>query len=243
MSENNSMFPGEDGAEVYLRNASNARDEANTPKSPYAGKIIENVFRVDDAPPTPVYPELPPGMVTRFDPAWGRDVEVETGKLYTPPADCRTRQSIPLLGGALTPTGALNYPDMSVTNPKTFMGKRKLPMFSVVSPASMIYEADAMRYGAFDAPRVDGKKGYGPFNWRENPIEASVYVDAAARHIMAWQDGEDLAADSLVHHLAHAKATLGIIIDALESGTLIDDRPKIKSGVASRLLAERTKKF
>lgn len=132
---------------------------------------------------------------------------------------------------------------MPVTNPKTFMGKRKLPMFSVVSPASMIYEADAMRYGAFEAPRVDGTKGYGPFNWRDNPIEASVYVDAAARHIMAWQDGEDLASDSLIHHLAHAKATIGIIIDALENGTLIDDRPKVRSGVASRLLAERTRKF
>lgn len=205
MSENQSMFPGEDGM-----------------------------------PEVAAHPQLPPSA---FIGPGGALPAGHQAALYTPPADCRTRQSIPLLGGALTPTGALNYPDMSVTNPKTFMGKRKLPMFSVVSPASMIYEADAMRYGAFEAPRVDGKKGYGPFNWRENPIEASVYVDAAARHIMAWQDGEDLAADSLVHHLAHAKATLGIIIDALESGTLIDDRPKIKSGVASRLLAERTKKF
>src|SRR5438105_4306378 len=113
-------------------------------------------------------------------------------------------------------------------NPKERVARRKAPIFSVVPPASVIYEAQAMRYGAYDAPREDGSLGYKPFNWRATGVTASAYVDAAIRHILDWWDGENVAPDSLVHHLAHAKATLGIIIDALENGVLegVDNDPE-----------------
>jgi hypothetical protein len=124
------------------------------------------------------------------------------------------------------------------TNPKTLMGRQKLSMLSVVPPASIICEAEAMHYGAFEAPRKDGKKGYGPYNWRDDPVELMIYLDAAARHILAFIDGEEYAPDSLASHLGHAKACLGIIADAKANGTLIDDRPKVRKGAASTMLSE-----
>jgi hypothetical protein len=128
-------------------------------------------------------------------------------------------------------------PVCHTTNPKTLMGRQKLSILSVVPPASIICEAEAMHYGAFEAPRKDGKKGYGPYNWRDDPVEMMIYVDACLRHIFAIVDGEEFDPDSGKPHLGHAKACLGIIADAKENGTLIDDRPKVRNRVASSMLA------
>lgn len=117
-------------------------------------------------------------------------------------------------------------------NPKDEIGRSKPRIASVVPPASIIHEARAMEFGAFHAGK-DGN-GYGPFNWREQPVTLSVYLDAIERHLLAFIDGENEASDSKVHHLAHVKAGCGIILDALETGNLVDDRPK--KGCASRLL-------
>lgn len=129
--------------------------------------------------------------------------------------------------------------DVNLTNgvnPKTLSGRQKLPMLSVVPPAAIIYMAQAMRYGAYDARRTDNSKGYGPYNWREQDIEAMIYVDAAMRHLLAWVDGEGEDGDSGVHPLAHVLATIGILVDAIENKSVIDDRPKIRKNVAERLL-------
>jgi len=131
--------------------------------------------------------------------------------------------------------------ELKLANPKTLMGRLKVAMLSVVPPASIIGEALAMQYGAFEAPRADGTKGYGPYNWREQNIEAMTYVDAAMRHLMSWVDGEEVARDSLIGHLNHAKATIGILIDAIENGTWIDNRPKVRKNVAADLF-EKYKK-
>jgi len=119
-------------------------------------------------------------------------------------------------------------------NPKDVMGGKKVPLLSVLPPASLIHEALAMRYGAYLAPKADGTFGYGAFNWRTSPISAAKYYDAALRHLLAAWDGEDFAQDSKLLHLAHAKATLGIVLDARENGVLIDDRPP--KGSAAHLL-------
>ena len=71
----------------------------------------------------------------------------------------------------------------------------------------------------------DGAVKYGPFNWREHGVAASVYVGAALRHLLDYWDGEELARDSKKPHLAHALACLAILVDATENGTLVDDRP------------------
>lgn len=117
-------------------------------------------------------------------------------------------------------------PRVTTANPKDLLGVEKVPMH-LVPPVSVIYEAMALR---------DGAEKYGPYNWREKEVLASIYVGAAMRHLAAWFDGEELARDSGVHHLAHAKACLGILLDAMEGGCLLDDRPEI--GAAPRLLAE-----
>jgi len=121
-------------------------------------------------------------------------------------------------------------PDIDERNPKDLLGIKK-PQLNLVPPASLIYQALAMQ---------DGARKYGPFNWRSKKVIASIYVAAAMRHIAAWYDGEENAPDSGMPHLAHALACLGIIVDAKETGNLVDDRPL--PGAASALLARFEKK-
>lgn len=116
------------------------------------------------------------------------------------------------------------------TNPKDLLGIKKVQL-NLVPPSSIIYQALAME---------DGAKKYGPYNWRENKVIASIYVAAAMRHLQQWYDGEELAADSQKPHLAHALACLGIIVDAKETGNLVDDRPL--PGAASAMIARFEKK-
>jgi|GEM_PF-2706400 len=129
------------------------------------------------------------------------------------------------------------------TNPKTLMGRRKVPMLSVIPPAALVHLGTAMRYGAHESPRADGSVGYGPYNWRDQPVEASVYVDAAFRHISEYWDGQEVDRDSKVHHLAHAMATLAILLDAIENETCKDDRPTVRSAVTSKILQRETRSY
>jgi len=112
-------------------------------------------------------------------------------------------------------------------NPKDKIGKTKVPL-SYLSGPSLVHEALAMKNGA---------DKYGRGNWRDDPVCATIYIDAALRHIFSWLDGVEYAEDSGIHHLGHAKATLAIILDAMEQGTLIDDRPAMgtMAGVLERL--------
>lgn len=114
-------------------------------------------------------------------------------------------------------------PDKS--NPKDLIGSRKVSITKFPA-AALLHGAHAMGNGA---------SKYGSYNWRGNPVRASIYVDAAIRHLLAWFEGEELAADSQVHHLGHALASIGIILDAQETNNLIDDRP-VATSVATSIL-------
>lgn len=106
-----------------------------------------------------------------------------------------------------------NYPG---GNPKAAIGATKVPLH-LVPPSAKHFLALALE---------DGAKKYGPFNWRlSEGVSLSTYKAASERHWDALWDGEDLARDSLVHHLAHAMACCAIVLDALTVGKLIDDRP------------------
>ena len=85
-------------------------------------------------------------------------------------------------------------------------------------PSALIYMAIGLREGA-------GK--YGAWNYREYSIEAMTYIGAIQRHLAAFVDGEDLDTEGVLvkPHLAGAIASLAILIDAYEEGTLIDNRP------------------
>jgi hypothetical protein len=100
-------------------------------------------------------------------------------------------------------------------NPKTRFGMAKPPLALIPAAAKVLV---SMAFG-------DGASKYGPANWRIDPVTASTYLNAAERHIDSWIDGEEAAADSGVHHLAHAAACLMILLDAQYAGTLNDDRP------------------
>lgn len=103
------------------------------------------------------------------------------------------------------------------TNPKDLLGTDKVPL-SRIPPIALLHEGMAMGNG--------GDK-YGPYNWRENAVQADIYIDAALRHILTWFDSsEENSPDSNVHHLGHARACLGIILDAQATGNLIDNRPQ-----------------
>ena len=104
------------------------------------------------------------------------------------------------------------YPD---NNPKTLLGAQKAPLH-LVPPSSIYYLSLGFK---------DGGIKYGPYNWRDSRVSASIYVAAAKRHIDAWFDGQEVASDSKVQHLAHAMACLAIILDAKSVGMLNDDRP------------------
>lgn len=82
----------------------------------------------------------------------------------------------------------------------------------------------------------NGADKYGLCNWRDTNVKASVYIDAALRHIMQWQEGQEDASDSTVHNLGHAMASLAIIIDAQAQGVLIDDRPTASKNTDALLL-------
>lgn len=116
---------------------------------------------------------------------------------------------------------------MDDSNPKDRLGIKKVQL-NLVPASSKIYQALAME---------DGAKKYGPYNWREKKVRASIYVAAAMRHLEAWHDSrEEVADDSKKPHLGHALACIGIIVDAFETGNLIDDRPV--AGPAAKLITK-----
>ena len=116
------------------------------------------------------------------------------------------------------------------TNPKDLLGVKK-PRLSLVPPAGFVYAALAMANGA---------DKYGPYNWRDKKVQTMIYLEAAMRHILSYQDGEECAKDSGIPHLGHALACLLIIIDAKETGNLLDNRPK--TGPMAELIERYTKK-
>jgi len=120
-------------------------------------------------------------------------------------------------------------------NPKDLLGRHKVSITKL--------PAVAMLHGA--AAMADGAAKYGPFNWRDKPVVASIYVDACLRHLDAWFDGEEEAADSQVHHLGHAIGCLAILLDAQETRNLIDDRPITTAarGTFARVLARLNQKL
>lgn len=99
-------------------------------------------------------------------------------------------------------------------NPKDIVGSTKLPIHLWPETATLV--------GCLGL--LDGALKYGRTNWRATPVKASIYVDAAKRHLNAYFEGETLDPDSGVPHLGHALASLAILVDAEAAGTLVDDR-------------------
>jgi len=113
-------------------------------------------------------------------------------------------------------------------NPKERLGRLK-PDLSLIPQTALILESLAM---------MQGDDKYGAYNWRKTKVQARTYIAAAMRHLAAWLDGEEDAPDSGIHHLAHARASLGVVMDAQVCGMMVDDRVK---GEAGRILEENVR--
>jgi len=113
-------------------------------------------------------------------------------------------------------------------NPKHAAGRLK-PSLRHLPPSALFYEGRVMDSGAAK---------YGPFNWGEAGVVASVYFDAISRHLFAWYTGEEIDPESGQPHMAHIRACAGIIIDCTEIDNLKDDRPVGKTAPVAELLAK-----
>lgn len=78
-------------------------------------------------------------------------------------------------------------------NPKSAQGAKKYSLRHLPLPAAI----------EVNRALEDGRNKYGAANWRQTGVAATVYVDAALRHLAQWYDGkQECAADSGVHNLA-----------------------------------------
>lgn len=100
------------------------------------------------------------------------------------------------------------------SNPKDMIGSGKLPIHLWPNTAT------AMGCIGF----LNGMLKYGRSNFRIHGIRASIYYDAAKRHLDAWFEGEETDPDDGVPHLAAALACIAIIVDAQAAGKFNDDR-------------------
>ncbi len=120
-------------------------------------------------------------------------------------------------------------------NPKDVAGRCKPPLY-LIPPVANIWECLVLQYGSTSHPA--GPRG--EFNWRTGPqISMKQYIGALERHIAALKDGEDNDPSSGLPHLAHIRATAGIMLDADSIEQMKDDRPP--PGNAAALIAQFTK--
>lgn len=92
-------------------------------------------------------------------------------------------------------------------DPKEVAARAKLS-FSAVPPLALRRIAEALNTGAAK---------YGRFNWRPGRVHFSTYFDATLRHLLAYSDGERCDPESGLSHLAHAAASLCVLLDAVEN--------------------------
>ena len=124
------------------------------------------------------------------------------------------RKNISSRARSLNPRRAA--PTAMPPNPKDIHGFKKVDL-SLIPDIAIYHGAHAF---------VDGAVKYGPYNWRDNAVQARVYIAACQRHLAYWAAGQETATDSEVHHLGHAIACLAILLDAQATGNLIDNRAK-----------------
>ena len=76
---------------------------------------------------------------------------------------------------------------------------------------------------------MEGAAKYGRHNYRAVGVRASVYYDAALRHLFSYWEGEDYDQDSTakLHHVSKAITSLVVLRDAMLQGKCEDDRPPV----------------
>ncbi len=142
----------------------------------------------------------------KFNFGWSRPLDarfVQSGQQFSGP----TPLDLEML--------AKGAPVLKATNPKDRVGVRKVPM-SVI-PAEVIME--------IGLGMLEGARKYGRHNYRVSGVLASVYYDAAMRHLMAWWEGQDIDPASQLNHITKCLTTLTVLRDAMLNDMFYDDRP------------------
>lgn len=101
------------------------------------------------------------------------------------------------------------------SNPKDAIGCKKPPLS--VLPMPVLFEVGA--------GMLEGACKYRRHNYRAVGVRASIYFDAAMRHLALWWEGEDIDQDSGLHHITKAIAGLIVLRDAQMRDMVNDDRP------------------
>lgn len=108
-----------------------------------------------------------------------------------------------------------DVPTTKPSNPKDAIGSKKVP-FSTV-PMRVV--------GDLGLALLEGAAKYGRHNYRAVGVRASVYFDAALRHLTAWWEGQDTDPDSGLSHVTKAMASLAVLRDSMIQENWQDDRP------------------
>ena len=90
------------------------------------------------------------------------------------------------------------------------------PDLSLIPYAFLVEVAKALMYG---------EKKYGRYNF-EKGFPVHRLLSAALRHVWAYINGEDNDPESGLSHIAHAGASLAMLVRCLELGTATDTRSK-----------------
>jgi hypothetical protein len=100
-------------------------------------------------------------------------------------------------------------------NPKDLLGVKKTNV-SLLPAEGVLQGAKAMKHGA---------DKYGAYNWRDNKVQAMIYIDAILRHTYEYLEGNDVDKDSGEHPIAHVIANGCLLMDAIKYDCLVDNRP------------------
>jgi hypothetical protein len=85
----------------------------------------------------------------------------------------------------------------------------------LLPPDALLKVSQVLTYGATK---------YGDRNW-EGGMEWNRLYGAALRHLLAWQQGEDLDPESKLSHIAHATANLMFLLAYHDRSVGQDNRP------------------
>lgn len=91
----------------------------------------------------------------------------------------------------------------------------KIPL-NLLSTEALLRIGEVLQFGA---------KKYAAHNWRKG-LAYSRVVDAALRHLLSWNAGEDRDPESGLNHLAHAATCLMFLLEYLKTHPELDDRWK-----------------
>lgn len=127
-------------------------------------------------------------------------------------------------------------PASKPTNPKDAIASiSKAPLVSVVP--WRVVPASAMGTVAdwLALAMLEGALKYGVFNYRTAGGRASIYFDAADRHLRDYERGVETDIDSGLPHLVKALASLVVLSDCEIGGNWVDDRDSAAGMFLSRL--------